>query len=69
MRSTEFDMLSGELGKLVPVGRGLSAKTTIGRDPDLFNQRRRFMIGGREVDVTGFGVVVCGAVPAQVVSG
>jgi hypothetical protein len=57
--STEFDMLSGELGKLVPVGRGLSAKTTIGCDPDLFNQRRRFVIGGREVDVTGFGVVVC----------
>jgi hypothetical protein len=53
MRSIEFDMLSGQLGKFVPVGRGLSSKTTVGRDPDLFNQRRRYMIGGREVDVTG----------------
>lgn len=53
MRSIEFDLLSGQIGKFVPVGRGLSAKTTIGRDPDLFNQRRRYTIGGREVDVTG----------------
>jgi hypothetical protein len=53
MRSIEFDLLSGQVGKFVPVGRGLSARTTIGRDPDLFNQRRRYMIGGREVDVTG----------------
>jgi hypothetical protein len=46
-------LLSHELGKFVPVGRGLSARTTLGRNPDLFDQRRRFMIGGREVDVTG----------------
>jgi hypothetical protein len=30
-----------------------SSITTIGRDPDLFNQRRRYMMGGRQVDVTG----------------
>jgi hypothetical protein len=53
MRSVEFDLLSHQLGKFVPVGRSLSARTTLGRDPDLFNQRRRYMIGGREVDVTG----------------
>jgi hypothetical protein len=52
MRSVEFDIIRGQLGRLVPVGRGLSSKTTIGRDPDLFNQRRRYMLGGREVDVT-----------------
>jgi len=38
MRSVEFDLLSHELGKVVPVGHGLSARTTLGRDPDLFNQ-------------------------------
>jgi hypothetical protein len=53
MRSVEFDLLSHELGKFVPVGRGLSARTTLGRNTDLFDQRRRYMIGGREVDVTG----------------
>lgn len=53
MRSIEFDMLRGQVGRFVPVGRGLSSKTTVGRDPDLFNQRRRYMIGGREVDVAG----------------
>ena len=53
MRSIEFDIIRGQLGRFVPVGRGFSSKTTIGRDPDLFNQRRRYMVGGREVDVTG----------------
>jgi Domain of Unknown Function (DUF1080) len=53
MRSIEFDLLSAELGKFVPVGSGLSARTTVGRDPDLFNQRRRYVVGGREVDVIG----------------
>jgi 3-keto-disaccharide hydrolase len=53
MRSIEFEMIRGQLGMLVPVGRGLSSKTTVGRAPDLFNQQRRYMIGGREVDVTG----------------
>jgi 3-keto-disaccharide hydrolase len=53
MRSVEFDLLSRELGKFVPVGDGFSSRTTLGRDPDLFNQRRRYMIGGREVEVPG----------------
>ena len=53
MRSIEFDTLRGQVGRFVPVGRSLSSKTTVGRDPDLFNQRRRYMIGGREVDVPG----------------
>jgi Domain of Unknown Function (DUF1080). len=53
MRSIEFDVLHGQVGRLVPIGRSLSFKTTVGRDPDLFSQRRRYMIGGREVDVTG----------------
>jgi len=36
MRSIEFDVLRGQVGRLVPIGRSLSFKTTVGRDPDLF---------------------------------
>jgi len=57
MRSVEFDMIRGELGRLATVGRGLSSRTTVGRDPDLFSPLRRYMVGGREVDVVGNAVL------------
>jgi len=55
MRGIDFDIISGQVGRIVPVGRGLHLRTAVGRGPDLFNQRRRYMVGGRELDVTGGG--------------
>jgi hypothetical protein len=55
MSAIDFDIINGQVGRIVPVGRGLHLRTTIGRDPNLFNQRRRYVIGGRELDVTGGG--------------
>jgi hypothetical protein len=56
MRAIDFDIINnGQVGRIVPVGRSLHLRTTIGRGPDLFNQRRRYMIGGREIDVIGGG--------------
>jgi len=48
---------AGGVGRLATVGRGLSSRTTVGRDPDLFSPLRRYMVGGREVDVVGNAVL------------
>jgi hypothetical protein len=53
MRSVEFDIIHGQFGRLVTVGDRLSSKTTVGRDADLLNPRRRYMVGGREVEIPG----------------
>src|ERR1700730_5485672 len=51
MRSVEFDIVHGRFGSLATVGEGLSSKTTVGRDADLLSPIRRYMVGGREVEI------------------
>ncbi len=51
MRSVEFDIVHGRFGSLATVGEGLSSKTTVGRDANLLSPIRRYMVGGREVEI------------------
>lgn len=53
MRAVEFEIMTGSVGMVVPVGNGLSVTTIEGRDPSLIDPKRRFMMQGRVVDVVG----------------
>ena len=53
MRAVEFEIMTGSVGMVVPVGAGLSVTTIEGRDPAIIDPKRRFMMGGRVVDLAG----------------
>ena len=53
MRAVEFEIMTGSVGMVVPAGSGLSVTTIEARDPSLIDPKRRFMMGGRVVDVVG----------------
>ncbi|MGC6400596.1 3-keto-disaccharide hydrolase [Sphingomonas sp. FW199] len=52
-RSAEFEIMKGSTGMIVPVGAGVKARTTVGYDPSILYPHRRFMPGGRDIDVIG----------------
>jgi hypothetical protein len=51
MKSAEFEIMQGSTGMLVRVGEDVRPSTFAGRDPSIIYPHRRFMIGGREVEV------------------
>ncbi|MFL6733913.1 MAG: DUF1080 domain-containing protein [Sphingomicrobium sp.] len=51
MRSVEFEIMKGSTGMVVPVGDDVRVTTEVGKDPNIIYPRRRFMIGGKKIDV------------------
>ena len=51
MRSVEFEIMKGSTGMVVPVGDDVRVTTEVGYDPSIIYPKRRFMIGGRTIDV------------------
>lgn len=52
-RSVEFEIMTGSVGMVVPVGEGLSLASSVAQDPALIAPRLRFMPGAPEARVTG----------------
>lgn len=51
MRSVEFEIMTGSTGMVVPVGNDVRVTTEVGYDPTIIYPKRRFMIGGRRIDI------------------
>ena len=51
MKSAEFEIMQGSTGMLVRVGEDVRPSTYAGHDPSIIYPHRRFMVGGREVEV------------------
>ena len=51
MRSVEFEIMKGSTGMVVRVGEDASATTEAGYDPTIIYPKRRYMLGGRRVEV------------------
>lgn len=51
MRSVEFEIMKGSTGMVVPVGDDVRVTTEVGYDPSIIYPKRRFMLGGRTIDV------------------
>jgi hypothetical protein len=44
-RSVEFEIMTGSVGMVVPVGEGLSVSSAVAVDPAIPNPKQRFMLG------------------------
>lgn len=51
MRSVEFEIMKGSTGMVVRVGEDASAIAEAGYDPTIIYPKRRYMLGGRPVEV------------------
>lgn len=51
MRSIEFEIMKGSTGMVVRVGEDASAVAEAGQDPSLIYPKRRFMLGGKPMEV------------------
>jgi hypothetical protein len=51
MKSVEFEIMQGSTGMVVRVGEDVRPSTYAGHDPSIIYPQRRFMVGGREVEV------------------
>lgn len=51
MPAVEFEIMLGSVGMVVPVGTHIGVRTSAGYDPKIIYPHRRFMIGGRTLDV------------------
>lgn len=51
MRSVEFEIMKGSTGMVVRVGEDASATAEAGYDPAIIYPKRRYMLGGRPVEV------------------
>ncbi len=52
-RAVEFEIMTGSVGMVVPVGAGVSATTKVRRDETLIEPKVRFDVGGAEAAVVG----------------
>lgn len=52
-RSVEFEIMTGSVGMVVPVGEGLSVASAVAHDPALIAPRLRFMPGAPEIRIVG----------------
>jgi hypothetical protein len=52
-RSVEFEIMTGSVGMVVPVGEGLSVKSAVAVDPAIIAPRQRFMAGAPEGAAVG----------------
>jgi hypothetical protein len=53
MRAVEFEIMTGSVGMVVPVGNDLHITSTIAYDPTLIDPKRRFMVGGLKAETVG----------------
>ncbi|QIK77846.1 DUF1080 domain-containing protein [Sphingomonas piscis] len=51
MRSIEFEIMKGSTGMVVRVGEDASATAEAGHDPSIIYPKRRFMLGGKPMEV------------------
>lgn len=51
MRAVEFEIMKGSTGMVVPVGDDVRVTTEVGYDPNIIYPKRRYMIGGRSIEV------------------
>ena len=52
-RAIEFEIMTGSVGMVVPVGAGVSATTKVRRDESLIDPKVRFDVGGVEATAVG----------------
>ncbi len=52
-QAVEFEIMTGSIGMVVPVGEAISAVTTVVDDPTLIAPKLRFAPGGREALIKG----------------
>ena len=52
-RSVEFEIMTGSVGMVVPVGSGLSVSSAVAADATLMAPRQRFMLGAPEGQAVG----------------
>jgi hypothetical protein len=52
-RSVEFEIMSGSVGMVVPVGDKLSVTTTAAHDASIIDPKLRFMVGGVDAKAVG----------------
>jgi len=52
-RSVEFEIMSGSVGMVVPVGDGVSVTTSAAHDASLIDPQLRFMVGGVDTRTVG----------------
>ncbi|MGN6328944.1 MAG: 3-keto-disaccharide hydrolase [Rhodanobacter sp.] len=52
-RSVEFEIMSGSVGMVVPVGDGLRVTTTAAHDASIIDPKLRFMVGGVAASAIG----------------
>lgn len=51
MPAVEFEIMLGSVGMVVPVGTHIGVRTSVGYDPKIIYPHRRYMVGGRTIDV------------------
>ena len=51
MRSVEFEIMKGSTGMVVPVGDEVRVTAEVGYDPNIIYPKRRYMMGGRKIQV------------------
>jgi len=51
MKAVEFEIMQGSTGMAVRVGENTRPYSFVGRDPSIIYPQRRFMLGGREVEI------------------
>lgn len=51
MRAVEYEIMKGSTGMVVPVGDDVRVTTQVGYDPSIIYPKRRYMIGGRTIDI------------------
>lgn len=52
-RAIEFEIMTGSVGMVVPVGDNVKITTTIAKDSRIISPYLRFMLGGKNTDIIG----------------
>jgi hypothetical protein len=50
-RSVEYEIMTGSTGMVVPVGDDVRVTTEAGHDPTIIYPKRRYLLGGRKIDI------------------
>ena len=51
MRAVEYEIMKGSTGMVVPVGDDVRVTTEVGYDPTIIYPKRRYMVGGRSIEI------------------
>ncbi len=52
-RAVEFEIMTGSVGMVVPVGNGLEVDSSVAIDPSIIDPKQRFMAGGAKGSAVG----------------